>query len=266
MIAHPARRDDFPNSPAAMSAAPAFSALDSERFGVRIARANPGLQSDAADCARWCRGHAIDMLIARCAVDALSTAKALTDGSAYLTDTLLIFRAKSAESAGAGSAGAGEVLIRPAHVSDAPAVAAIAAACFANYGGHYHADARLDRQACDALYVDWATRSVQNKAAADVVLLAESSAGEVVGFTTLRARTSASIDVGLTGVATAHQGKGINRLLLLKAKAWAHSNGLDELTISTQISNLASQRSLIAAGFAPFQAFHTFHWWFEQRA
>jgi GNAT superfamily N-acetyltransferase len=203
------------------------------------------------------------MLIVRCAVPDLPTVQILEASGAFLADTLLYFEASTVDVPQITPIES--ISIRVATETDAAEIATLAATCFKDYQGHYHADSRLDRAACDALYVDWAVRSVTVAGVADVVLVADQAVAggqpRLVGFTTLRATDADTYDIGLTAVHPQYHRQGINRLQLRQAQAWSHSVGGRKVTISTQVSNLASQRAAVRAGFVPSSAFYTLHWW-----
>lgn len=184
------------------------------------------------------------MLIVRCAVSDLPTVQTLEAAGAFLADTLLYFEVSTVNVPQMTPIEG--ISIRVATETDAAEIEAVAAACFKDYQGHYHADPRLDRAACDALYVDWAVRSVTVAGVAEVVLVAERimAAGHtrLVGFTTLRAADASTYDIGLTAVHPQYQGQGINRVQLKQAQAWSSAMGGKKLTISTQVGNIPSQR------------------------
>jgi GNAT superfamily N-acetyltransferase len=70
-------------------------------------------------------------------------------------------------------------------------------------------------------------------------------------------------DGGLFGVAPSARGKGIAQALMLGALEWCQTKGLRRMLISTQITNLASQKVWVRLGFEPSHAFYTFHKWFD---
>jgi GNAT superfamily N-acetyltransferase len=155
------------------------------------------------------------------------------------------------------------VRIRPFIPEDNDAVRHIAQEAFKGYDGHYHADERLDRTACDDLYVDWAVRSCLQKELADEVLIAESDE-KLVGFLTLKITETGDSDGRLFAVDPPAQGRGIGQALLVEGLYWSHQRGLRGMVISTQITNLRSQVSWVRTGFTPHLSFYTFHKWFDE--
>jgi len=146
---------------------------------------------------------------------------------------------------------------------DVAAVRRIAREAFRGYYGHYHADPRLDRTACDDLYADWAVRSCLQKNLADEVLIAE-PAGEQLGFLTLKDLGTGDADGRLFAVAPWAQGRGIGQALLVEGLYRCQEHGIAGMVISSQITNLASQVSWVRVGFTPYQTFYTFHKWFDE--
>jgi GNAT superfamily N-acetyltransferase len=239
-----------------------LSPLDTARFGVRIARANSIHGEDLPALLDFCAGQGVQLLIARCSTQDLSATQAMEHHGFFLTDTLVYFRRDLTRPPLPEQR---SIAIRLATGSDAPAVGDIARQAFRNYDSHYHADPRLDRAACDALYVDWAERSCRDPQVADAVLLAEAE-NQIVGFLTLKILTTEEADGRLYAVLPAMQGRGIGQALLIAGMHWCKEQGLQAMVISTQITNLASQISWVRVGFVPQQSFYTFHKWFEDNA
>lgn len=241
------------------SAPVGISALDSARFGIRVARASLLRLEDLPLVLNFCAQQDVRLLIARCSTSDLPTAQALEQHGFFLTDTLVYFRRDLQRPP---LPPLRPLKIRPATEADAPAVGKIAQQAFRGYDSHYHADPRLDRAACDALYVDWAERSCREPAVADTVLLAEVE-NQVAGFLTLKTISATEADGRLYAVLPALQGQGIGQALLITALHWCQEHGLQAMVISTQITNIASQVSWVRVGFIPYQSFYTFHKWFD---
>jgi GNAT superfamily N-acetyltransferase len=252
-------------APAAPAALAAPSALDSARFGVPIARATVPSAAAVPGAVAQCRAEGVAMLIARVPARDLAAAQALEAEGARLMDVLLyaardLVRAPVAEHPLDG-------LLRPATAADADAVARVAAAGFAGYQSHYHADRRLDPAACDAAYVEWARRSCESPAVADAVSVAEAG-GEVVGFATVKRTSAVEADAVLFAVAPGAERHGVWRpdlyaALMLRALRWARSAGARRMTTSTQLTNVAVQKLWQRTGFEPSRSELTFHLWLD---
>jgi GNAT superfamily N-acetyltransferase len=152
--------------------------------------------------------------------------------------------------------------VRPFREGEADEVRRVATESFRGYFGHYHADPRLDRVKCDEAYASWAYRSCLDREAASRVLVAEDE-GRIAGFLTLLQRGPEEQEVILNGVEPRVQRRGIYRALVLAALRQARTDGAKQLSISTQITNLAVQKTWTRLGFEPARSYYTFHVWFD---
>ena len=146
-------------------------------------------------------------------------------------------------------------------MSEESSVADVARKSFVGYKGHYHADKRLRDDRCDQVYVDWAYRSA-TKEYADEVLVAVLDES-IVGFITLSLNAVTEAEIELVGVTPEKQRRGILGTLVAGAAAWAQLNDVENMTVSTQIVNVAAQRVYERLGFTHARAYYTFHKWFE---
>jgi GNAT superfamily N-acetyltransferase len=238
----------------------ARSAIDEERFGIRVARIG-NLAPDVLDeTMQFCHDQAVQMLIARTPSQEIRFVQQLEELGFRLMDTLVYYRRDLTRTPIPESRDA--ALIRPVQADEEATVREIAAQSFQGYFGHYHADPRLDQAACDAAYISWAERSCLDREVADEVLVAELD-GRLVGFATLRRNTSEQGEGVLFGIAPTAQGKGIYYSFIVHGMQWCLANGMREMVVSTQITNLAVQKVWVRVGFEPFQFYYTFHKWFE---
>lgn len=236
--------------------------LYAERFGVRVALLDRVKLSTLDAVLAHCTQEDVRLLIARCAVDDLPGVHALEDAGAHLMDTLVYFRRKLGPDAQPLPEPDPEVTIRPARPEDADRVEAIAAAAFTGYDGHFHADPRLARAACDAVYTSWARTSVLSREVADEVLVAEID-GKVAGFITLKFAVPETGEGPLYGVAPEYQGRGLGRAMMAHGLHWFQARRAIRMQMSTQVTNTRSQRVWARLGFAPSHAYYTFHRWFD---
>ncbi|MEO8612581.1 MAG: GNAT family N-acetyltransferase [Chloroflexota bacterium] len=237
-----------------------LSAIDEERFGIQTARVESVTHDQLPAVDEFCRFNTVKFLIARCDAAELSTAQAMETQDFLLMDTLVYFARKIA-SAPIPSTAEG-ISVRPVREDEAKSIGGLAARAFQDYGGHYHADSRLDRADCDAVYQSWAQRSCESRAVADGVLVAELD-GKIVGFTTLKIRNPDEGEVPLYGVDPSIQGQGIGRALISGALRWFEAQNVAKMLISTQVTNVASQKVWVRLGFEPSHAYYTFHKWFD---
>lgn len=77
----------------------------------------------------------------------------------------------------------------------------------------------------------------------DVCLLVKNVQGEIQGFVTVRKlAVEKEARIGLLATAPAHQGKGVGKQLLTAACQWCEQQGIEQLRIATQISNIVAMR------------------------
>jgi GNAT superfamily N-acetyltransferase len=237
-----------------------ISPLEEERFGVRTARADGLTREQIPDALQFCRDNQVKMLIARIDASDLRTAQALERVGCEIMDTAVTYAVdlNKTEIPVAPES----LTLRSVQPGDETPVSRLAAAAFHDYGGHYHADERLDPAKCDEVYESWAYRSCVSRQVADDVLLALRGS-ELLGFVTLRLNSAAEGQVPLYAVAPALQGQGIGRVLISAAMRWFKARGASRMVISTQMTNLASQKVWLRLGFEPREALLTFHKWFD---
>jgi len=237
-----------------------LSAIDEDRFGIRTARAYSVTLNQLSGVLQFCRANDVKFLIARCQVYELQTVQAMEEGGFTLMDTLVYYARRLANAPIPASAEG--LTIRPVRPEEAEQVSALTAKVFRGYRGHYHADPRLDRDKCDAVYASWAYRSCISRDVADEVLVAERQ-GMIVGFITLRIHNPEVGEGPLYGVDPSIQGHGVGRNLVIGALRWFEAHQVEKMFISTQITNLSSQKVWVRLGFEPIRAEYTFHKWFD---
>lgn len=237
-----------------------LSPLDEARFGVRTARASDITSERLPTVFEFCRVHNVRFLIVRCSTSELSSLHTMQEAGFLLMDTLSYFdfdlhrKALPLRRA---------MNIRTVQQQDIDTIKEIARQAFHGYGSHYHADPRLDRSACDELYVDWATRSCLQKDLADEVFVADSKDG-ILGFLAIKIDKAKSADCRLYAVSQQAQRNGVGQALLIEALYWCVANDLAVMTISTQVTNIASQKACIRVGFEPCFSSYTFHKWIDK--
>lgn len=240
-----------------------LSPLDTARWGVVTATAGAVTAESLPGVLEFANLHAVTLLVARCSAADLVAARAMEAAGFRLMDALVVYaRDVGAANAGDLAAGtvAGDAAVRLAREDEAAEVRAVARAAFRGYGGHYHADPRLDREACDEVYADWAHRSCASPGVADGVLVAEVD-GRVAAFATLRFNSATEGEGVLFGVAPGARGRGLYPLLMGAGLRFCAERGRTRMVVSTQITNLTVQRAWIRLAFEPCRAEYTFHRW-----
>ncbi|MFN7611094.1 MAG: hypothetical protein ACK5QX_09205, partial [bacterium] len=241
------------------------SALDFERFRVRTAKLSIEVPAHALAAAEAARAQGLELLIARCDTQRLNCAQALEEAGFRLMDTLVYFTQRlSARREPALPEGYSWRVATP---EDAAAVGALASETFQGYMGHYHADDRLDRRACDDVYADWARRSCLDPGVADCVVLLEcrreGESAELAAFATHARVDSSTWEGVLYGVGKQHQGRGLYAELIALGGALGAERGHATMLVSTQVTNLSVQKAWCKQGFLPIRSSYTFHAWFS---
>lgn len=257
--------------PAAMSIDHKFlierSSIDESRFGVRTTRAFVTSEAESRRVVEACRENGTELLIVRCAVTNVRVVQVLEENGARLMDTLvysgLDLRKFAAGGPDQANDGNDAIALREAVPADRDQLAQVSRSAFHDYIGHYHADARLSRHDCDAVYVSWAENSLTLRSPSDNVMVAEQN-GAILGFITVRLNGAAESEVVLNALTPKAQGRGVNRLLFLHAIEWSRKKGASRLLVSTQISNVRAQRVWARLGMEPNSALYTLHQWFNK--
>lgn len=238
-----------------------LSPLDQQRFGFPVAKGLLLEHADGAAVVAKARSLGARLAIVRLPTTLLATAQSLEASGAILCDTLVHYvkRFKAAPDAGVPAGYA----CSAATPADADEVAALSRATFANYFGHYHSDARLDRALCDEIYSSWAGHSCRDPEFADHVLLVRGPARDLAAFATIKRISDQRCQGVLYGVSSAHQKRGLYAFLVNEAARWSISQGAPEFLYSTQLTNLGVQKVYCRSGFEPIEYFYTFHLWLD---
>jgi ribosomal protein S18 acetylase RimI-like enzyme len=236
-----------------------LSEIDSDRFGAVIAKANVSPGDDIGSIESWCSVKRVAMLIVRCATEQLEVVQQLEQCGAKLMDTLVYYQKRDVALSRVSLPNGCRT--RLATQGDADELKRLAIGAFSGFLGHYHADLRLARDACDMVYGSWAANSCLNKQVADDVLLIERD-NVVAGFLTLKYKGTDTAEIILNAVDPQCQGMGLYSALVGLALNWTAERGLSKLIVSTQITNLAPQKVWCRYGFEPHSSFYTLHKWF----
>lgn len=236
-----------------------ISAIDTERFGITIARAQISSSDDLHAAVRFCEENDVSMLIARCPVDETRIAQDMEGEGFRIMDTLVYYSRNLKEMSPPDVIEA--IAIRPIRDGEEQQVRDVASRAFQGYYGHYHADRRLAREKCDEGYVSWATRSSCERDDSHDVLVAASN-GTIVGFATMRLNSGVEGEGVLFGIDLDYQGRGIYRAFITEGMRWCREAGAERMIVSTQINNIAVQKVWSRVGFEPMRAWYTFHKWF----
>ena len=220
------------------------SPLESARFGLRIGRWIPANVDELADPGRF------DIVIVRRPSSWSTTWVDLTAFDGYVAihaDSLIYWEWKRG----------GE---HPSHSVDTVVVsydldllALMVRDVFTGYRNHYASNPLLDRAAALDGYVEWARST-----AADAGFLGVRDGDAWVGFAVIDWSVDPP-DVRLAGVASTHQGRGRYRDVVAAMMSATVERSRSGIEISTQLGNVAPQRTWAAMGWRPCRAFETTH-------
>jgi GNAT superfamily N-acetyltransferase len=236
----------------------ALSVFELERFGVKTARATLETDDDLQDLRRFVVQHQIELVIARVDSRSIRLVQDLERSGALLMDCQVYYERdliKRPFVDRADRSWVHEVL-----PGERAAVAEIAKTAFKGFFGHYHADARLDRDAADKAYEDWTVRLCSEDDVADKMFVA-SLDGQVAGFAAMRRAANNDAELILFASAPDFQGRGIFQALTDEALRWAVSIGAKRCWGPTHVANLGVQKVWVRSGFEPFKSQFTLHQW-----
>lgn len=197
-----------------------------------------------------------EFLSCRIRCDQLPLAQALEAQGFYLTDTLIYYK-KEAPVPYEMPINEWRMVSEDPRLI--PEIVEVAEKAFKNYPSHFRFDPRLDVEATDAVYPDWARKCCENREVANEVL-AYVLDGVVAGTIALKIKGDEA-DVLLAAVHPDHQNKGILRRLLRAAGNWSNQRECARVIYSTQLLNMAPQKALIREGWEICRAYYTFHSW-----
>jgi acetyltransferase (GNAT) family protein len=238
----------------------ALSSLDTNRFGVCTARADALTGDGLANALDFCGSQGVELLIGRCSVEDRATVHALQAAGFVLMDTLVYYRRDLARSPVTDP---GDGRIRLLRAGEEEQVEAIARECFRDYGGHYHADPRLDRSACTEVYASWARSTCDRRGDSRFVLVVDDG-DNVVAFSSFSQNSADEGELVLGAVSQRARGSGLYRLLTQAGMHRLQSSAASRFVTSTYLGNWSAQASWAAAGLSPYAAYHTFHRWFDK--
>lgn len=237
-----------------------LSELDKIRFGIKVARAALDAEDEVDAIMNWCVVNNVEMLITRCSCEDIKIVHKLEMLDSYLMDTLVYFQNRKIVETK-------KTLEYPyswriATADDTEIVEELASNIFEGYSGHYHADSRLNKKDSNLVYSNWARNSCLGGSFSDAVFLIFHYK-QVIGFTTIKKIDLEKCEIVLNGVSPLYQNKGVYSFLVSLAKNWAFNQKIENIIISTQITNFAVQKVWCRQGFEPLKNYYTFHKWFN---
>jgi len=237
-----------------------LSALDTDRFGIVVARTNQASQENLPEILEFCNKNQVKLLIARCSTSDVSTIHYMENLGFLLMDTLVYLR-KDIRDYSPQDHGS-ELTIRTFRPDDLHQVVDVARSSFSGYSGHYNVDIQLDPQAATEVYASWADRCCVDPSVADCVLVAETD-NKILGFRAIRINTPQQAEFILAGVAPEARNKGVYRSFVIEGLRWCKEREAEEVLISTLLVNTPVQKTCEKLGFTAHSSFYTFHKWFD---
>jgi acetyltransferase (GNAT) family protein len=229
-----------------------LSSLDSQRFGINVARAENVTSESVPAVLSFFEQHDVELLIARCDAANLDVERALLGAGLTLLEAQIIYRGPLAPKVATPG-------IREAVSEDRAGIADLARDGFRDLNTHYHADPRLSPDACQELYIDWTLRGLSGEAA-DVVYVAEVD-GRLAAFGMFMQTGDGEMRYLLASVASWAQGRGLYLALLDRGMAWGSDRGANAVIGIVPHGNIPAHRNLIKAGLRPVSSSSTFHGW-----
>ena len=236
-----------------------FLPWDTEHFGCRIARANMRqLDADGYHLLEtWCREQSIDCLYFLAKAGDQATISELQNRQFSFVDIRLIFE-YSLPSA-PSYAGIENLAFRMSNEEDVPRFIEIAKNSYKE--SRFYADPNFDSEKVSLMYQIWLTKSITTDFA-DAVIVAELE-GKAVGYATCHLnRPPNEGNIGLLGVAESARGIGLGQSIVHCAGQWFQRQGMKQVNVVIQGSNIAVQRMYQRCGFVTRSVELWFHKWF----
>ena len=235
---------------------------DSDFFGIRIGRVVTNRLSCAIMDAtnRWCALNAVDCLYFLADANDAQTIRLAEDFGFNLVDMRMTLarRILSEEPMPTAPEGA---IIRLALPSDLKFLRAIARC--GHRDSRFYFDNRFPAERCDSLYETWIEKSCAGRSAA--VFVAELRETPV-GYVTCNRVDPATGQIGLLGVDSSAQGKGLGSVLINTAIGWFRRQGLNRALVVTQGRNVRAQVCYQRCGFLTQSVQLWYHRWFHGSA
>ncbi|MDA0286024.1 MAG: GNAT family N-acetyltransferase [Actinobacteria bacterium] len=239
---------------------PTHSRVESERFGIDVARLNIPIDSPASDIqiARICNESSADILILRYPSTRNRLAQSLADLSkaqAFQADTLVYF-SKDLVPITESSKTNYKWKLSIASPNDNSIIKALSQIIFQDYPNHYRSNHRLGSQSIVDGYVEWASFGLADSAKLTVIV--ETPDSKKIGFALVSFDENGA-EIELNGVHPKFHNQGVYSVLLQMLMGYLANQKIDKLSISTQIQNTRAIRAWVKAGFNLEFSLNTFH-------
>lgn len=233
------------------------SPLDSNRFGIRVARGSLPAGTSADTLAQALEATHADLAIVRTeAGDCAAMVALQRQGWPIIHAGALVYYGIDLATAGASPLPSSVRLATPA---DRDAIQRIAANSFAGYRSHYAANPLLSPALVLAGYVEWANSRLQPDSA-DACTWVVTQNDDVAGFATCDIHAQrGQVDIVLNAVHPDYARQGLYSRLLESLLGHYAGSGMRRLATSTQLWNYTVQRRWTATGLRLERAQDTYH-------
>lgn len=234
---------------------------DTDFFGMRIASINGNRLSRDEESAvhGWCLDNRIECLYFLADPSDTETIRVAEKSGFSLADIRITLDRKISAMPAVWQPEAPS--IRLAVAADIPALRPIAAVNHRD--SRFYHDGGFPRERCDELYATWIEKSCTGFADAVLVPAPET---EAVGYLSCHLRDAGVGQIGLVGISSECQGKGLGQLLLNESLRWFVAAGVDRVEVVTQGRNIAAQRLYQKHGFMTKTVQLWYHKWLSGAA
>lgn len=235
-----------------------FLDWDSSFFERRVARLDGNRVTTEAleEVTAACMEQKIDCLYSLVGAEETGTTKLLEEQGFHLVDIRVTLDKQVGVSA--GNVLNVSPVVRLANFTDIPALRLIAAVNHRD--SRFYHDGGFSSERCDELYATWIEKSCNGYA--DAVLVADCGEG-AVGYLSCHIRDNGVGNIGLVGVSSTCQGKGIGKQLLNESLRWFSAAGISRVEVVTQGRNVPAQRLYQKSGFLTSSLQLWYHRWFK---
>ena len=226
------------------------SKIESDRFGISIARLNVSINCSASDTeiVKVCKESSANLLILRVPSSRIQLACELAEISnkiAFQADTLVYF-SKNLKSIVERRNKSENLKLVTASSDDEARVIDLARVVFRDYPNHYQSNRALDSKLILEGYIEWASNGLNDQEKLTVII--EDQNSNAIAFA-LVAFGEEGAEIELNGVHPDFQNQGVYSALLESLMAQLANQKVANLSISTQIQNTRVIRAWIKAGF-----------------
>jgi len=236
------------------------SKIESDRFGISIARLNVSINCSASDTeiVKVCKESSANLLILRVPSSRIQLACELAEISnkiAFQADTLVYF-SKNLKSIVERRNKSENLKLVTASSDDEARVIDLARVVFRDYPNHYQSNRALDSKLILEGYIEWASNGLNDQKKLTVII--EDQNSNAIAFA-LVAFGEEGAEIELNGVHPDFQNQGVYSALLESLMAQLANQKVTNLSISTQIQNTRVIRAWIKAGFILDFSLNTYH-------